>query len=169
MYVCLGKHVAIFHKHQTWFNLSRSIEFVLSFFVLFSSVMFWSNEHEVLLCREVVNLNPFTSKKGSTQRSGMWEKIAQILNEYTALTFSVDKWSVRDHVEILVNKHKMKVRAEGKASGIALDEPRASQAKVRVVCFQAAFQNLVIVCMSFMTASEYVQHAETVISYYTNT
>ena len=85
--------------------------------------MFWSNEHDVFLCREVVNLNPFTSKKGSTQRSGMWEKIAQILNECTVLRFSVDKRSVRDHMGILVNKHKRKVRAEEKASGIAPDEP----------------------------------------------
>ena len=85
--------------------------------------MFWSNEHDVSLCREVVNLNPFTSKKGSTQRSGMWEKIAQILNECTVLRFSVDKRSVRDHMGILVNKHKRKIRAEENASGIAPDEP----------------------------------------------
>ena len=85
--------------------------------------MFWSNEHDVLLCREVVNLNPFTSKKGSTQRSGMWEKIAQILNQCTVLRFSVDKRSVRDHMGILVNKHKRKIRSEEKASGIAPDEP----------------------------------------------
>ena len=77
----------------------------------------------MFLRREVVNLNPFTSKKGSTQRSGMWEKIAQILNECTVLRFSVDKRSVRDHMGILVNKHKRKVRAEEKASGIVPSEP----------------------------------------------
>ena len=85
-------------------------------------VMFWSNEHDVF-CREVVNLNPFTSKKGSTQRIGMWEKIAQILNKCAILRFNVDKRSVRDHLGILVNKHKRKLRAEEKASGIAPDEP----------------------------------------------
>ena len=85
--------------------------------------MFWSNEHDVFLWREVVNLNPFTSKKGFTQRSGMWEKIAQSLNECTVLRLSVDKRSVRDHMGTLVNKHKRKVRAEEKASGIAPDEP----------------------------------------------
>ena len=85
--------------------------------------MFWSNEHDGFLCREVVNLDPFTSKKGSTQRSGMWEKIAQTLNECTALRSSVDKRSVRDHIGILVNKDKRKVRAKEKASGIAPGEP----------------------------------------------
>ena len=53
----------------------------------------------------------------------MWEKIAQIVNECTVLRFSVDKGSVRDHMGILVNKHKRKVRADDKASGIAPDEP----------------------------------------------
>ena len=85
--------------------------------------MFWSNEHDVFLCREVVNLDPFTSKKGSTQRSGMWEKIAQTLSECTVLRFSVDKRSVRDHMGILVNKHKRNARAKEKASGIAPGEP----------------------------------------------
>ena len=85
--------------------------------------MFCSDEHDVFLCPEVVNLDPLTSKKGSTQRSGMWEKIAQTLNECTVLRFSVDKRSVRDHMGILVNKHKGKVRAKEKASGIASDEP----------------------------------------------
>ena len=77
----------------------------------------------MFLCREVVNLDPFTSKKGSTQRSGMWEKIAQTLNECTVLRFSVDKRSVRDHIGIVVNKDKRKVRAKEKASGIAPGEP----------------------------------------------
>ena len=71
----------------------------------------------------MINLDPFMFKKGSTQRSGMWEKIAQTLNECTVLRFSVGKRSVRDHMGILVNKHKRKVRAEEKASGIAPDEP----------------------------------------------
>ena len=53
----------------------------------------------------------------------MWEKIAEVLNECTVHKFRVDKRSVRDHVGILVNKHKRKVRAEEKASGIAPDEP----------------------------------------------
>ena len=37
--------------------------------------------------------------------------------------FGVDKQSVRDHVEILVYKHKKKLLAEEKATGITPDEP----------------------------------------------
>ena len=45
------------------------------------------------------------------------------MNECTALSFSVDKRSVRDHIGILVKKHKRKVTAEEKASGIVPSEP----------------------------------------------
>ena len=37
--------------------------------------------------------------------------------------FGVDKQSVRDHVEILVYKHKKKLVAEEKATGITPNEP----------------------------------------------
>ncbi|CAH3033993.1 unnamed protein product [Porites lobata] len=63
-----------------------------------NSVMFWTHDHEAILCREVVNVNPYTTKKGSTQR-------------------------IRDHVGILVYKHKKKLLAEEKATGITPDEP----------------------------------------------
>ena len=64
----------------------------------FSSVMFWTRDHEAILCREAVNINLYTTKKGSTQRSSMWEKIADTLNKCTVPKFRVDKRSVRDHV-----------------------------------------------------------------------
>ncbi|CAH3114749.1 unnamed protein product [Porites lobata] len=88
-----------------------------------NSVMFWTHDHEAILCREVVNVNPYTTKKGSTQRSRMWEKIADNLNKFTVPKFRVDKRSVRDHVGILVYKHKKKLLAEEKATGITPDEP----------------------------------------------
>ena len=87
----------------------------------FSSVMFWTHDHEAILCREVVNVNPYTTKKGSTQGSSMREKIADTLNKGTVPR--VDKRSVRDHVGILVYKLKKKLLAEEKATGITSDEP----------------------------------------------
>ena len=54
----------------------------------------------------------------------MWEKIAETLNKCTVPKFGVDiKQSVRDHVGILVYKHKKKLLAEEKATGITPDEP----------------------------------------------
>lgn len=85
--------------------------------------MFWTKDHDLILCREVLNLNPFTTKKGSTQRSTIWDKVATTLNNCSCLAFNVDKRSVRDHVGILQNRHKKKLRAEEKATGIVPDEP----------------------------------------------
>ena len=90
----------------------------------FSSVMFWTHDHEAILCREVVSVNPYTTKKGSTQRSSMWGKIADTLNKCTVPKFRADKRSVRDHVgPRYVYKHKKKLLAEEKATGITPDEP----------------------------------------------
>ena len=47
----------------------------------FSSVMFWTHDHEAILCREVVNVNPYTTKKGSTQRRSLWEKNSRHLEQ----------------------------------------------------------------------------------------
>ena len=85
--------------------------------------MVWSKQHDLLLCREVLLLNPYKYIKGSTQRSSSWEKIAESLNTIKTPTFQVDKRSVRDHVGVLINRLKKKTRAEEKASGIAPPEP----------------------------------------------
>ena len=53
----------------------------------------------------------------------MWEKIVDTLNKCAVPKFRVDKRSVRDHVGILVNKHKKKLLVEEKATGITPDEP----------------------------------------------
>ncbi|KAK2551586.1 hypothetical protein P5673_027566 [Acropora cervicornis] len=62
------------------------------------AIMFWTCDHEAILCREVVNVNPYTTKKGSTKRSSMWENIADTLNKCAVPKFRVDKRSFRDHV-----------------------------------------------------------------------
>lgn len=49
--------------------------------------------------------------------------MATTLNNCSCLVFNVDKRSVRDHVVILQNRHKKKLRAEEKATGIVPDEP----------------------------------------------
>lgn len=85
--------------------------------------MFWTKDLDVILCREVLNLNPYTTKKGSTQRSAIWEKVAVTLNNCSHPVFIVHKRAVRDHIGILVNRRKKKLRAEEKGSGISPDEP----------------------------------------------
>ena len=61
--------------------------------------------------QRVANLNPYTTKMGSTQRSSIWEKVAD--TEYCTIPkFNVDKRLVREHVGNLITKHKRKLRAE---------------------------------------------------------
>ena len=62
-------------------------------------------------------------KKGSSQRSEMWDRVANTLNTCPKPVFAVDKRSVRDHVGILINRIKKKLRAEERSSGIAPPEP----------------------------------------------
>ena len=85
--------------------------------------MYWTSDHDVLLCREVVSENPYKTRKGSSQRSEMWDKIANILNSCTKPVFAVDKRSVRDHVGILINRVKKNLSAEERSSGITPPEP----------------------------------------------
>lgn len=59
--------------------------FTYQHFVYFSSVMFWTEDHNLILCHEVLNLNPFTTKTGSTQQSTIWDKAATTLNNCSCL------------------------------------------------------------------------------------
>ena len=76
-----------------------------------------------MLCREVVSENAYNTRKGSSQRSELWDRIANTLNSSTKPVFVVDERSVRDHVGILINRIKKKLRAEERSSGIAPPEP----------------------------------------------
>ena len=58
--------------------------------------MFWTYDHEAIPCREVVDVNPYTTKKGSKKRSSMWEKVGDTLNKCAVPKFTVDKRSVTE-------------------------------------------------------------------------
>nr|XP_058952403.1 probable E3 ubiquitin-protein ligase bre1 [Pocillopora verrucosa] len=73
--------------------------------------------------KEVVFENPYVYEKGTPQRSEIWKKIVDVLNKCDSPQFNVDHRAIRDHLNVLVNKYKKKIRAEERASGISLDEP----------------------------------------------
>ena len=50
-------------------------------------------------------------------------RIANTLNTCPKPVFAVYKWSVRDHMGILINRIKTKLRAEERSSGIATPVP----------------------------------------------
>ena len=66
--------------------------------------MLWTKEHDVILCREVLNADIYKTKKNSTQITAIWERIAS-LNGYP-YPVNVDKRTVRDHIGILSYKLK---------------------------------------------------------------
>ena len=85
--------------------------------------MYWTEQQNIILCREVVFQNPYVYKKGTPQHSETWKKIVDVLNKCDSPQFNVDHRAIWDHINVLVNKYKKKIRAEERASGISPDEP----------------------------------------------
>ena len=90
----------------------------LHFIFRIKSTMEWSKAHDVLLCREMLALNPFKAKRKTTQRSKMWETIAQNLELIDQPTFRVTVRAVRDRYSLLGRKYRKRMQTEKKASGI---------------------------------------------------
>ena len=85
--------------------------------------MYWTEQHNIILCRELVFENPYVYKKGSPQRSEAWKKIVDVLNKGDSPQFNVDHRAIWDHINVLVNKYKKKIRVEERTSGISPNEP----------------------------------------------
>ena len=82
-------------------------------------IMNWTEEHDVVFCREIIFVNPFSAKKKSVQRSALWQRVADTLNSIKDPAFFVDKRSVQDHIGVLVQRFKRKEAKELKESGIS--------------------------------------------------
>ena len=81
--------------------------------------MYWTEEHDRLMCREILAVDPFTStKKGTVQRGAKWKIIADHLLEIMEPKFKVDLRAVRDRYQLLAQKLRKKLKSEEKASGI---------------------------------------------------
>ena len=92
------------------------------------TAMVWTEDHDVLLCREVIAAEPFEAKKGTVQRSTKWAQVASSLSEVQRPHFKVDKRSVRDRYNLLADRLRQKFKREAKASGIATEMSEAEQA-----------------------------------------
>ena len=88
-------------------------------FLFANSKMEWSEQKDVLLCREVLLSEPYKAKDRTTQRAQLWETVEDHLNTIGSPKFKVDKRSVREHLLVLVNQYKRKMRQEERASGIS--------------------------------------------------
>jgi len=100
--------------------------------------MHWTSDHDRLLVREVLAVNPHQEPKGSTERSKLWEEIAINLNAIPKPKFSVTLRSVRDHMNlVLIKKYKKKIADEEKASGIDVDDPSELDVALEEICEKA--------------------------------
>ena len=81
--------------------------------------MEWSGEKDIILCRDVLYVEPHLAKERTAQRAQLWQNVADHLNDYVIPKFKVDKRPVREHLMCLVEKYKKKMRAEEQASGIS--------------------------------------------------
>ena len=88
-----------------------------------SNAMYWTEQQNIILCREVGFENPYVYKKGSPKHSEAWKKIVDVLNKCDYPQFNVDHRAIWYHINVLVNKYKKKIRVEERASGISPNEP----------------------------------------------
>ena len=85
------------------------------------SVIIQEQDHDVIMCREVLVSEPFNFKPRSPDRGKVWEKIAQELNAIEKPKFRVTARSVRDRYSLLITKHAQKLREGEKVSGIEVE------------------------------------------------
>ena len=81
--------------------------------------MEWTNLHDVLLCREILVVEPYKAKPRTSQRGQLWNTIAEHLNKLAEPKFIVGQRSVRDRFKLLRDKFKRKIAVEERGSGIS--------------------------------------------------
>ena len=85
--------------------------------------MVWTNEHDELLCWEILVEQPYYFKLRTLEHGQCWDKIASSLNRSGSPRFWVDQRTVRDRSLKLERGCKRKMAEEEGASGISPPEP----------------------------------------------
>ena len=96
--------------------------------------MVWSYEHDIMLTREILVVDPFTgTKKGTVARGTKWGEITNNLSEIQHLYFKVDKRSVRDRYNTIASELKAKLKREETASGIDTEMSEVEKALEEII------------------------------------
>ena len=98
------------------------------------SEMEWKEEHDVLLCREILVSQPFKFKERTVERGKIWYEIANRLNNCQTLKFRVNKQSVRERFKLIKEKFKRKIQDEEKASGIDVEPASELEQALEDIC-----------------------------------
>ena len=80
--------------------------------------MVWTQDHEVMLCREIILNNLYQHRDGSRERGQCLDRIAESLNDVTTIWFKVDQRALRDKIKNLLQLYVAKKNKEERASGI---------------------------------------------------
>ena len=70
--------------------------------------MYRTKDHDLLLVREVLTVDPYSQPKGSMEGAKLWEEIALNLSVVSEPSFSVSVRSVRDRVNLVLNQETQK-------------------------------------------------------------
>ena len=82
--------------------------------------MTWTKQHDIMLCREILLVQPFRFKHGTRDRGRCWEKIAQNLNYVERPHFLVDMRGVRDRFTKLEKNFRKKRQVKRELVAFAL-------------------------------------------------
>lgn len=89
--------------------------------------MEWSLEHDVILMREILFIEPYKFKKGSNERGRLWTQVAECLNKVDEVKFKVKQRGVRERFEGLQSKYLEKIKNEERATGISPEQTELDQ------------------------------------------
>ena len=131
MSVCLLQACVVNAHQRTFvFVFASSMMAYVYFYILFSQKMSWSEEHDIILLREILLHGPWNERRGSPERGKIWGKIASSLNSFNSgvLYFKVTQRSVQDHYNVIAKMYHEKQRKEARESGINPDETELEQA-----------------------------------------
>ena len=79
-------------------------------------VMEWTEMHDIFMCREILAVELFKTKKKTTARAQLWQKVADNILRYDTPVFVVTQRAVRDRYNVISTKYR-KI-----ASGIDVQE-----------------------------------------------
>ncbi|PFX12139.1 ATP-dependent DNA helicase PIF1 [Stylophora pistillata] len=108
----------------TLYDTVQHATHLISFFhcrkmCIFRSYGVVKRAYDVLLCREILVVEPFKAKPRRSLRGQLWTKIAHALNGLVDPKFSVTQRAVRDRLKKLKEQFLKKMAAEERGSGIS--------------------------------------------------
>ena len=95
--------------------------------------MIWSEEHEFMLCREIVLHEMCQHKDGSCERGQSLDSIVVSLNSVTTIWFKIDQRAFSDNIKKLLQLYSTKRNKKECSFGVGPEDTERFSAKRRWV------------------------------------